>query len=492
MVLTLTLGRVAALETKRDTPTPYDADAGTDGVLGKRYRALTLGIVSVVLMIAFEATAVGTAMPIAARELHGLGLYAFAFSGYFTTSLLAMVISGQWCDRGGPLAPLGAGIAAFAAGLVVSGTARTMAVFVLGRAVQGLGGGLVIVALYVVVGRAYPERLRPSVMASFSASWVVPSIVGPLVSGTVTEQLGWRWVFQAIPLLVALPLAVMVPALRRTGHAPAPEDRAAMDGRRIWLAGALATGAAALEYAGQDLRPLSVIPAVIGLALLVPSVLRLLPRGTLRAARGLPTVILMRGVAAGTFIAAESFIPLMLVTQRGLSATMAGLSLAGGGLTWALGSYVQARPRFEPVRERLVQVGMVLTATAIGGVSLALLDAFPPWVVAIAWCFGGFGMGLALSTLGVLMLRLSTPADAGANSAALQVSDALSNVLLVAAAGTVFTALGGGTISTTDAAGHVARAASHPAAFGAVFLPMAGIALVGAVVAARLRPDKPR
>ena len=228
------------------TPTP-------SGVLGRRYRALTLGIVSVVLLIAFEATAVGTAMPIAARELHGLGLYAFAFSGYFTTSLLAMVVSGQWCDRSGPLAPLAAGIGGFGAGLVVSGTAQSMWPFVLGRAIQGLGGGLVIVALYVVVGRAYPARLRPSVMAAFAASWVVPSIVGPLVSGTVTENLGWRWVFLAIPALVVLPLAIMLPPLRRTAKAPDPATRPTMDGRRIRLAVALAVGTALLQYAGQDI-----------------------------------------------------------------------------------------------------------------------------------------------------------------------------------------------------------------------------------------------
>ncbi|WP_188284091.1 MFS transporter [Streptomyces sp. CBMA29] len=470
--------------------------------MGRSYRALTLGIVSVVLMIAFEATAVGTAMPIAARELDGLGLYAFAFSGYFTTSLLAMVVSGQWCDRSGPLPPLAAGIGGFAAGLVISGTAQSMWPFVLGRAVQGLGGGLVIVALYVVVGRAYPERLRPSVMAAFAASWVVPSIVGPLVSGTVTEQLGWRWVFLAIPVLVALPLAVMLPPLRRAAHAPdpapgtlpeAPEPVAppVRDGRRIWYAVALATGAALLQYAGQDISPLSVIPAVAGIVLLVPSALRLLPPGTFRAVRGLPTVILMRGIAAGTFIAAESFIPLMLVTQRGLSATMAGLSLAGAGLTWALGSYVQARPRLAPIRERLAQCGMVLSAAAICGASLALVQSVPVWIVAVAWCAGGLGMGLVISTLSVLMLEQSAPAEAGANSAALQVSDALSNVLLVAAAGTVFAALGGGTVgAAADAGTHTAAATSHPAAFAAVFLPAAALALVGAVVAGRLRPKK--
>jgi MFS family permease len=470
-------------------------------VLGQRYRALTLGIVSVVLLIAFEATAVGTAMPIAARELGGIGLYAFAFSGYFTTSLLAMVVSGQWCDRSGPLAPLAVGIGGFAAGLVVSGTAGSMGTFVLGRGVQGLGGGLVIVALYVIVGRAYPERLRPAVMAAFSASWVVPSIVGPLVSGTVTEQLGWRWVFLAIPVLVVLPLAVMLPALRRTTRAArsreaaeraadaAPAPRPAMDGSRIWLAVALAAGAVLLQYAGQDLRPLSAVPAVLGAALLVPAALRLLPRGTFRAARGLPTVVLMRGVTAGTFIAAESFIPLMLVTQRGLSPTMAGLSLAGGGGTWALGSYIQARPRFEAGRERLVQLGLLLSGVAIAAVPLALDDAVPVWIVAVAWCVGGAGMGLSISTLGVLLLRLSPPADAGTNSAALQVSDALANVLLVAAAGTVFTALGGGSVAPTT--GDLAGAAvGHPAAFAAVFLPAAALALAGAAVAARLRPKR--
>src|SRR3954471_4522075 len=102
-----------------------------EGVLGRSYRALSIGIVSVVLLIAFEATAVGTAMPVAARELDGLPLYAFAFSGYFTTSLFAMVVSGQWSDRSGPLAPLAAGIGAFAAGLLISGAAQSMWLFVL-------------------------------------------------------------------------------------------------------------------------------------------------------------------------------------------------------------------------------------------------------------------------------------------------------------------------------------------------------------------------
>ncbi|MCX4693094.1 MFS transporter [Streptomyces sp. NBC_01408] len=462
-------------------PTPSPA-----GILGPAYRTLSVGIISVIFLIAFEATAVGTAMPVAARELDGIGLYAFAFSAYFTTSLFGMVLSGQWADREGPLRPLTGGIAAFAAGLLLAGTAGTMWVFVLGRAVQGFGGGLVIVALYVVVSRAYEERLRPAIMAAFAASWVVPSIVGPLASGTVTEHLGWRWVFLGIPVLVVVPLVVALPAIRRTASGPVGEA-VAFDRRRIRLAFGISAGAGLLQYAAQDLRWLSLLPAVAGAALLVPAVLGLLPRGTYRARRGLPSVVLLRGVAAGSFIAAESFVPLMLVTQRGLSPTLAGLSLALGGVTWAGGSWVQSKGRMAPYRERLMVVGMVLVAVAVAAAPAVLIESVPVWTLALAWALGCLGMGLVIGSTSVLLLKLSAPEEVGANSASLQISDALANVVLLAAGGAAFAALGGGAVG----AGHAlteGAGASHPGAFVVVFLPMAAVALVGAWVATRLDP----
>ncbi|MEU5215731.1 MFS transporter [Streptomyces sp. NPDC020807] len=471
-------------------PAPVDDPPAPRGtVLDAAHRALSIGIVSVVLLIAFEATAVGTAMPVAARELDGVHLYAFAFSAYFTTSLFGMVLAGQWSDRSGPLASLTSGMTAFAAGLLLSGTAGNMWQFILGRAVQGLGGGLVIVALYVIVSRAYEEHLRPAIMAAFAASWVVPSVVGPLAAGTITEHLGWRWVFLGIPMLVVFPLALALPAIRRTASGPTDPDAplAPWDRRRIVLALAISAGAGLLQYAGQELRWLALLPAALGAALLVPAIRGLLPRGTVRAARGLPSVILLRGISAGSFIAAESFIPLMLVTQRGVSVTMAGFSLALGGLTWALGSWVQSRPWTEPYRERLVVLGMVLVALGIGAVPSVLITAVPVWVVAVVWAFSCFGMGVVISSTSVLLMKLSPPEEAGANSAALQISDGLSNVLLLAVGGAAFAALGGG------AAGHAVTAdaaqSSHPAAFAAVFLPMAGVAAVGAWVATRLHAE---
>ncbi|MFD7630435.1 MFS transporter [Streptomyces sp. NPDC059851] len=460
------------------------------GILGSAYRTLSIGMISCIFLIAFEATAVGTAMPVAARELDGIGVYAFAFSAYFTTSLFGMVLSGQWCDRRGPLRALTGGIGAFAAGLVLSGTATAMWVFVLGRAVQGFGGGLVIVALYVVVSRAYEERLRPAIMAAFAAGWVVPSIVGPLAAGTVTEHLGWRWVFLGIPVLVVVPLAVALPAIRRSASGPVDPDAppAAFDRRRIRLAFGISLGAGLLQYAAQDLRWWSLLPGALGAGLLVPAVLGLLPRGTYLARRGLPAVVLLRGVAAGSFIAAESFVPLMLVTQRGLSPTLAGFSLALGGLTWAGGSWIQSTGRVAPYRERLMVLGMVLVAFAIAAAPAVLVPWVPVWSLALTWGVGCLGMGLVIGSTSVLLLKLSAPEEAGANSAALQISDALANVVLLAAGGAAFAALGGGSVGAAAhaAGGTAGAAASHPAAFVVVFLPMAAVALVGAWVATRL------
>ncbi|MGI5352649.1 MFS transporter [Streptomyces sp. CA-250714] len=490
-------------------PQPEGPSApGEESVLSSAYRPLTFGIVSVVLLIAFEATAVGTAMPLAADELNGISLYAYAFSAFFTTSVVGMVTSGQWCDRRGPLPPLATGIALFAGGLVLSGTAMAMWVFVLGRAVQGVGGGLVIVALYVTVSRAFPERLRPTVMAAFAASWVVPSIVGPLISGTVTEHLGWRWVFLGIPVLVVLPLLVMLPPLKRRASGPPegaaesaePADsagekgKADRGGRRIRLAVAVALGAGLLQYASQDLRWLALLPAAAGVTLLVFALRVLLPRGTIRAARGLPAVVLLRGMAAGSYVVAESFVPLMLVTQRGLSVTLAGLTLAAGGATWALGSFTQSRARLEPHRERLIRVGMALVALAIGYTPLVLVESVPVWTLALAMGIGCFGMGLIISSLSVLLLGLSAPEEAGRNSAALQLSDGLSNVLLLALTGALFAALGGGSVTVVGEAGGATGAGAgadgaQPAAFTAVYAASAVVALAGVWVAGRLRPE---
>ena len=136
--------------------------ASRAGVLSAAYRSLTLGAVALISLIAFEALAVATAMPTVARALDGLPLYALAFAGPLASGVVGMVASGLWSDARGPAGPLWTGTALFVLGLVLAATAPTMGVLVLGRLVQGVGGGLITVALYVVVGRAFiPARSMP-------------------------------------------------------------------------------------------------------------------------------------------------------------------------------------------------------------------------------------------------------------------------------------------------------------------------------------------
>lgn len=132
--------------------------------------------------------------------------------------------------------------------------------------------------------------------------------------------------------------------------------------------------------------------------------------------------------------------------------------------------------------------GMVLVAAAIVTAPSVLIQAVPVWIVAVAWGFGCLGMGLVISSTSVLLLQLSAPEEAGANSAALQISDGLSNVVLLAVGGAAFAALGGGAVGAAH--GETAAGGSHPAAFAAVFLPMAVVALVGAWVATRVRAER--
>src|SRR5215207_10871924 len=146
-------------------------------------RAATVGIVGLVSLLAFASMAVATALPSAVAELRGLAWYGWSFTALLVTSVVGMVAAGELADRVGARRPLLVGVLTFLTGLLVAGLAGGMAVFVLGRALQGVGVGLLAVVMYVLVGEAYPERLRPAVFGAISAAWVLPALVGPVVAG---------------------------------------------------------------------------------------------------------------------------------------------------------------------------------------------------------------------------------------------------------------------------------------------------------------------
>jgi MFS family permease len=447
----------------------------TGSIFGPEYRVLTLGIISVMTIVAFEAMGVITAMPTAARELDGLSLYAWGSTAVTAAALYAMAAAGGWADRRGPVPPLTAGLAAFVVGTLVCGFAVNMPVLLLGRAFQGLGFGAAIVALYVVIGRAYPEGLRPRVFTALSGAWVVPGIAGPLVAGLITDAFGWRWVFLGVLVLLVPVGVVLVPRLQAMHVDPDPDASPAPGRKRLALMAA--TGVVLLQVAGQRLDAASLVIAPVALALMVYAVPRLLPKGTLRAARGLPTVVLIRGIFAGSFFAAEWFVPLMLVSERGLSSVFAGGALSGAAVGWFVGSWIQGRPTLTITRDRLVVMGAFFTTTGLAVSSIVALEAVPWQLIAFTWAIGSFGMGILYGSLGVLVLQLSPPEEQGVNSAALQMSDSLGVILATGLGGVIF------------ATSHV-RAGQDGGVYLTIFLVMTAIAIVGTAVSPRVAPRR--
>jgi len=414
------------------------ADAGPDSILDRDYRATTVAMVALVSLNAFEVLAVAAAMPTVARELGGLSLYALAFGGILATSLVGMTAAGRWCDRAGPAGPLWAGMACFIAGLLLAGLAANMGTLVAGRLLQGLGAGAFFVALYVIVARLYPERLRPRVFAAFAAGWVVPSLVGPGISGLIVQHLGWRWVFLGVPLLAVPAAWLLRPGLRQLAAMPRRAAEASASGIG-WALGA-AIGALALHLAGQLGAPLRPLAWIGGSALMLLCAWRLLPPGTLALGRGLPSVIALRGVAAAAFFSCEAFVPLLLSRERGLSPLAAGAALGAGALGWCCGSWYQGHRLPEPARRQAMHLGSVLLVAGIAGTVGAAI-ALPVWVAITGWTVAGVGMGLLYPSLSVLTLALSPPSRQGRNSSALQLSEAMAVTAALAVAGGLFSML---------------------------------------------------
>ncbi|WP_307378145.1 MFS transporter [Microbacterium sp. W4I20] len=455
-----------------ETTATAPPDAAAPRILGGDYLWITIGACALVFLGAFESLAVTTVMPTVSADLDGERLYALAFAGPLATSVIGMVIAGNWADRRGPVAPLYTSVVMFVVGLLIAGFAPTMEVLVAGRFAQGLGSGALTVALYVVVARVYPQALHPAIFAGFAAAWVIPSLIGPTVAGAVTELWSWHWVFLGVVILVLVALLMVIPALRglaNDGDASVPWAF----GRLGWSVLA-AVAVLALNLVG-DIPAVGPVLAGVAIVVALVAVRPLVPRGTLRARRGLPSVILVRGLAAAAFFGAQVYLPYLLTDRYDLTPTLAGLSLTGGALAWSAAATVQGRMGARLSSVTAVRAGTVLVFV---GILLTVATAGFGWdaaFVAVAWVVAGVGMGLMSPRSSALTLALSTPENQGFNSGAMTVADSFGSALALAVTGSLFTAL----VSVADP-------------FTGVFILAGVIAAAAAVLAPRMRTDAGR
>ena len=425
------------------------------------YRALTLGLVLTITFVASEALAVAPAVPVLAKELGGLRLYGWVFSAFMLASLVGVVLAGQAADTRGPAPPYLAGLALFVGGLVIAGTAQSMEVLVVGRAVQGLGAGAVPAVAYASIGRSLPASLRPRMMAVLSSAWVIPGLFAPGIAAFVIRHASWRWIFLGLAPLVVVTGLVALPALLKLGPPggkPAP--------RRLVAALGVA-GGAGLVLAGLTTQAVVArLPLVVaGLALGLPSLRRVLPPGALQARPGLPATVVSRGLLTFAFFGADAYLPLAVQSVRRESPTLTGVAITVTTLSWTAGAWVQARWAHEREGRGMVAAGVALVLAGTAGLAATLFSTVPAWLVVPAWTVAGLGMGLAYSPMTVLVLREAPPGEEGSASASLTLCDTLGWAL--------GTGVGGAAVAAAAAAGWPLR--------NGILLALASAAAVGCV-----------
>jgi MFS family permease len=413
------------------------------GLWSAQRRALTAGLVLTITFIASEALAVVTIMPVVARDLGGLGLYGWVFSAFMLGNVIGIVAAGRQADRYGPARPFLGGLLLFCAGLAIGGLAPTMLVLVAGRALQGIGAGAVPAVAYVAIGRSLPEQLRARMMAVLSTAWVLPGLAGPAVSAAVAGFFGWRWVFLGLLPLVVVTGSLALPALFRLGRQPRADDEPAAGAgtEHRFTDGLTAAAGAGLILAGLTLAAGSglVLAGIgmlaAGIAALGLSLRRLLPAGTFAARRGLPAVILCRGLLTFTFFGADAYVTLTITTIRHHTPALAGVAVTGATLAWTAGAWLQSRlsGKWEP--RRLVGWGLVIIVIGLAAMALVLFPATPVYLGLAAWTVAGFGIGLAYAPTSLLMLREAPPGREGWASASLSLADVLGTALGIGAGG---------------------------------------------------------
>jgi len=454
-----------------DAAGPAPARAGADTQAARR---LTFGIMITVAVLAFEALAVATIGPRIARDLGGDDLYGWLFSAFMLANLVGIVLAGHESDRRGPATVFVIGLGCFAAGLVLGGLAPSMVVLVCARAVQGLGGGALYNAAYVSIGRAFTETERPRQFALLSSAWVIPGLLAPALGGVIAEVFGWRTVFIGMIVLVPIAAALALPPMRAlgTGHT----DDATSP---VFAALGLAVGAALLlaglgTGAWWSTGPL----VVVGLTLGVSQLRRLTPPGTLRAARGLPAAVAFRGLCTFAFFGADAFLAFALARLHDLDPIAVGLIITPSTLTWAAGSWVQARLAGRRSRRALATAGVVLIAVGIGLAATVVVHDVPLAVIVVAWSIGGLGMGLSYSPTSMVALSEAAPGRQGAATSAVQLTDVLGAALGTGIAGAIVAAA-------------ASQAWTRRDALTVVFVIMTAVAVAAIPVARRFPPDPP-
>ncbi|WP_187358372.1 MFS transporter [Microbacterium testaceum] len=440
------------------------------GLLSARYRALVIGLVVLVATSAFSRLGISTALPSAAAELDGQALYGAVLSTFTVANIVGLCLAGPMFDRFGIVKPLVVGVAFFAGGLLVATLAPSMAQLVAGRGLQGFGAGALSIASYTAIAQGIPAERRPAMLAVNASAFTIPSMVGPVAAGALTDAASWRVVFALLVPLAPLALLLARTPLRRidadAGRSSDTAPRLTVS--RKTLLGCLTFGGGVVAIlltpavgagAAWGVLAAGLVVSLIGLS-------RLMPRGTLRLRRGLPAHMTFAIGLSLAFFTTDLYLPLALTDLIGVSSGLAGAALTAGVIGWTGGAYVPAAVRrFGAAPSVLGVCSAVLVLLGMTGIALTILLDLPFFLILISWAVAGCGAGVGFTSNAAAVLDLSA-SEPGKASSQMEVGNQAGIAIGTGVAGVIVAAAGvtGITMAQTLLVGAVGGAVALVAA----------------------------